>query len=356
MMSLNSNFRAWLITDGLPGNETQIRGLESALKQSGVDVELKALRANRWHILGAALLGSSGLSINRARSDVLKEPWPDFVIGSGRRSGPWVRFVKRASEGKTKAVMFGQKGANFMSGLDLGFVLSHWNFPFHKNRKMILLPPTGVTKERLETASTQMPGLLNPAVGPWLLLVVGGRCFDHSFGPEDATKIALQAVKQAERLGGSLAIISSRRSGVAVEQALITAAPEAIFFPASTQPSPLYALFAQADAAIITGDSESMIAEAIMADIPTYITSVSPRGSLRMTIERTAAKVHRLGGAFAWGIEKFWEAGMIMPPRNLDQMTENLVKAKFAHRFTGTIDLEAKPKTPSFDFVKGLVD
>ena len=45
-----------------------------------------------------------------------------------------------------------------------------------------------------------------------------------------------------------------------------------------------------------------------------------------------------------------------MPPRNLDQMTENLVKAKFAHRFTGTIDLEAKPKTPSLDFVKGLVN
>ena len=110
MSSPKPPMNIWLIADGLPGNETQIRGLEADLRKLGADVELKSLRSNRWHVLGAALLGGSGLSIKFDSSDPLQAPWPDFVIGSGRRSGPWVRYVKRASGGKTKAVMFGQIG------------------------------------------------------------------------------------------------------------------------------------------------------------------------------------------------------------------------------------------------------
>ncbi len=356
MSSPKTPLNIWLITDGLPGNETQIRGLEADLRKLGADVELKSLRSNRWHVLGAALLGGSGLSIKFDSSDPLQAPWPDFVIGTGRRSGPWVRYVKRASGGKTKAVMFGQKGANYMAGLDRGFVLKHWNFPAHPNRKSALLPPSGVTLEQLGTAKTKMPDLLDPNRAPWLLLVVGGRCFDHAFEPEDAIDIASRAASEAKRLGGSLAIITSRRSGAAVEKALLKAAPNATFFPASMRPSPLYALFAQTNAAIITGDSESMIAESIAANLPTYIASVRPRWSLRMAIERCAWALYCLGGPLAWLITCLWKAGVIMPPRSLSAMANNLVSAQLAHLFDGMIDVSAKPKPSSNDFMKYFVD
>ena len=85
----------WLLTDGQPGNLTQIEGLAAHLPDQGANVQVKRLRSNRWHMLGAALLGASGLSIDRHRSDALVAPWPDMVIGTGRRSAPWVRHVKR---------------------------------------------------------------------------------------------------------------------------------------------------------------------------------------------------------------------------------------------------------------------
>ena len=49
----------WLLTDGQPGNLTQIEGLAAHLADRGADAQVKRLQSNRWHMLGAALLGAS---------------------------------------------------------------------------------------------------------------------------------------------------------------------------------------------------------------------------------------------------------------------------------------------------------
>lgn len=343
----------WLLTDGQPGNLTQIEGLATHLAAAGADVQIKRLKSNRWHILGAALLGASGLSIDRAQSDALAAPWPDMVIGTGRRSAPWVRYVKRmGAERKlavrTLAVQFGQKGANLMAGLDRAIVAGHWLLPQHPRRDIILTPPTGATAERLAEAQLASPDLLDPAEAPWLLLVLGGRCFDHDLPPDLGRRIASQAQGAADKLGGRLAIVSSRRSGAALERAVQDEAPNALFFAWDTQPNPFLALLAAADAAIVTGDSESMAAEAIAAGKPTYLAPVPTRASPRMIIERAVARIHRLGGPFAWLIRQVWALGLLLPPRDLTLFRNTLEAAGYIRRFSyGTqITLDWHPPPP----------
>ena len=79
------------------------------------------------------------------------------------------------------------------------------------------------------------------------------------------------------------------------------AAPIAEFFPWDQSPNPFLALLASADAAIVTGDSESMTAEAIAAGMPVYLAPVPTRISPRMAVEWSAAWLHALGGAVGFG-------------------------------------------------------
>ena len=338
----------WLLTDGQPGNLTQIEGLAAHLPDQGANVQVKRLRSNRWHMLGAALLGASGLSIDRHRSDALVAPWPDMVIGTGRRSAPWVRHVKRLSGGQALAVQFGQKGANLMAGLDHAFVVGHWRLPPHPRRETILTPPNGATPARLAAAKAADTSLLDPTHGPWLLLVLGGRCFDHDLPPALGARITVQAREAAARLGGSLAIVSSRRSGAALEQTVKDAAPGAVFFPWDQSPNPFLALLASADAAIVTGDSESMVAEAIAAGLPTYLAPVPTRGGPRMAVERAAAWLHGLDGPLAWAVRQVWAAGMLLPPRDLGQFLDDLAAAGYAKCLTAEteITLDWHPPPP----------
>lgn len=337
----------WLIADGQPGNETQIRGLAALLADAGAGVSVKQVRSNRWHMLGAALLGASGRSIDSQRSDSLEAPWPDLVIATGRRSAPWARYVKAESGGRAKIAMFGQKGANLMRDVDLAVVLAHWRFPAHPRRETILTPPTAALASRIAAAVETRPGLLPQQEGPWTLLVVGGTCFDHTLTAEAAGDIARRAEKAATALGGRLAIVSSRRTGAAAEAAMAESAPTAKMFPWTEGEGPFLALLGQADAAIVTGDSESMAAEAASAGLPTYIAPVKRRWTVRTALERSIAAAARLGGPFRRLVGGLWAAAVLLPPRDLEQMIDGMEAAERSRRFIGErIDIDWRPTPP----------
>lgn len=330
----------WLLADGQPGNETQIAGLADGFQAAGAVVTRKAVRANGWHRLGALWLGAGGRSLDRGRSDPLAPPWPDLVVGTGRRSAPWTRFVKAASGGRTIAVQFGQKGANRLAGLDRAVALGHWGFPTDPRRIAIPLPPTGVTHERLAAE----PAALDRAAGPWALLVVGGQSFDHALSADDIGALAAAAQAEARRLGGRLAVTTSRRTGPAGEAAIRARAPDAACNFWGGDGAPFLGLLACVDVAIVTGDSESMVAECVAAGLPTYIAPVRPRLTARMAVERGVARLHGVGGPFAWAAERLWSAGVVLPPRDLARMALDLEAAGFVRRFQpGVVALDWRP-------------
>lgn len=327
---------AWLLRDGQPGNETQVLGLAALLEAAGVDVALRKVRANRRHRLGAAILGGHGWSIDRRRSDALEPPWPDLAIGAGRRSGPWARYVKAASGGRTRAVMLGQKGVNRMADLDLAVALAHWRLPAHARRRLVDLPPTAAPRPTSK-----------PAKPPHVLLLVGGRCFDHAFAANEGAALAARAATAASAQGATLSIATSRRTGAAAEAAMAAAAPEAETHFWRTGASTLDDLLAAAAAVIVTGDSESMIAEAVAARLPTYVAPARPRLTWRMTMERGAFRLAGAGGPVGAAVEALWSAGVLLPPRDLGQMLDRLEAYGYVRRFVEPrIDLDWRPAAP----------
>ena len=126
------------------------------------------------------------------------------------------------------------------------------------------------------------------------------------------------------------------------------AAPIAVFFPWDQSPNPFLALLASADAAIVTGDSESMTAEAIAAGMPVYLAPVPTRISPRMAVEWSAAWLHGLGGPLASVIRQVWAAGVLLPPRDLGQFLDDLAVAGYAQPLTAEteITLDWHPPPP----------
>jgi len=96
---VTDTYEIWVLTDGRAGNIAQAMGLAEAIARTrrttitAKQITLKRLAA--WippalsHRLGARTGGWPFSGIARG-SDALDYPWPDLIIGAGRRVGPVV--------------------------------------------------------------------------------------------------------------------------------------------------------------------------------------------------------------------------------------------------------------------------
>jgi hypothetical protein len=98
----------WVLTGQRAGDNAQAIGIASAL---GAEMIEKPLVWSRARLLPNLLLGASLMSIDRHKSARLEPPWPDLVIGVGRRSVPVARWIKEQSVGRTKLVQLGRPRA-----------------------------------------------------------------------------------------------------------------------------------------------------------------------------------------------------------------------------------------------------
>ncbi|MGD1880641.1 MAG: mitochondrial fission ELM1 family protein, partial [Kiloniellaceae bacterium] len=262
--------RVWLLLDDRPGHTTQVGGLAEAL---GWPAETKELHFTALNRISNRLLGARRLSLDAAHSAELTPPWPDLIIAMGRRCAPIARWVKRQSGGHTRLVQLGRKGANVAADFDLAVTCLHFQLPPHPQRIDLLLPPTQVNSARLQQAAERWADLFGEAPRPRVALLVGGTTAHHRLTAATATRMAGEAQAFAQSLGGALTCITSRRSGAAVEEALRRGAPAATLhcWRRGQRDNPYLGYLALADILVVTGESESMLAEAADAAKPLYI-------------------------------------------------------------------------------------
>jgi mitochondrial fission protein ELM1 len=326
--------RVWLLLDDRPGHTTQVVGLAEAL---GWPYEAKELHFTALNRLSNRLLGAGRLSLDLSRSAALTPPWPDLVIAMGRRAAPIARWVKRQSGGRTKLIQLGRKAANVATDFDLAVTCVHFQLPPHPKRLDLLLPPTQVTPARLRQAAERWPDLFGTAARPRVALLVGGTTAHHRLTPETAGRMAAEAQSFAEELGGSLTCVTSRRSGAAVEEALRRDAPRASLhcWRRGQHDNPYLGYLALADILVVTGESESMLAEAADAAKPLYIYPIPAKpagwrarlaGWVLETARRGRGPLARLCGVLI-------QNGLVVPPRALDLMHRGMVEAGIARRF-----------------------
>ncbi|MCQ4161135.1 mitochondrial fission ELM1 family protein [Roseomonas sp. GC11] len=258
----------WVLADPRAGTAAQALGIAERLGVPfrSLPLEWGALARIPWPVPTLAGLAPG------ARAALLG-PAPGLVISAGRRSAPVARWL-------------GRRGARLVHAMRPGFGAESFDLLVigrHDAPKPAanLFPILGACHRMgpavLATARAEWAELA-ALPGPRVALLLGGAV--RGQGMEPALAAALG--RQAAGLGGSVLATTSRRSGAAARQALAAAlegVPHRLHGWGGGGANPYAGFLAWADAIIVTGDSVSMLSEALASPAPVFIaeTTTAPR-------------------------------------------------------------------------------
>ena len=330
--------KVWLLLDDRPGHRTQVIGLASSL---GWPYETRQLAFNRLNKVPNPILGAGLTSLDRSASDGLDPPYPDLVIAMGRRCIPIARWIRRASGGRTRLVQLGRKGVTSPGDFGLLVSCAHFNFPPHPRRVEVTVPPTQVTADQLSAARQCWRGLLDGKSKPCTVFLVGGETAHHRFLPDTAASVALRVQAAALANGGSLTVVTSPRTPSHAVDAMRTALDrsEIHAWKPGQRENPYLGYLAWADILVVTGESESMIAEAAATSKPLYIVPL-PRKPL--TLKRQFVNVFTAprAGAIAAAGNALINFGWLTPTRDVEKMHDQMYRQGLARPFEESLSLE----------------
>lgn len=248
--------RIWVLLGPRTGDNNQALALAEEL---GLPFETRSLAYNQLQALSVWLPGTA-LTLDRDSRRRLQPPWPDLVIAIGRRSVPVARWIKRQNKGRTKLVRIGHPRIN--PGL-FDLVITTRQYPVPPGENVLLLP---LAMSRFSTPpepTAEEAQWLAGLQEPHRLLAIGGAT---KYWLLSADHVA-DAVRKLKLRGGSLVIATSRRTDPEVTEKL-----RAALSPSDRLvdgPFPRFpVLLDAADEIFVTGDSVSMLSEAILTGKP----------------------------------------------------------------------------------------
>ena len=347
--------RTWVLVDDRPGNTSQSIGLANAL---GWPYDIVRLAFRAPAVLHNRLLGASRFGLSPAHSTPLEPPWPDLVIAAGRRTAPVAQWIRAQNRGSTKLVHLGRKGGDAADLFDLVVTPAYCRLFPHPNRIVTSAPLHALTPERLATARAKFEQRLAGYDRPRVGVLVGGRSGQYDLPTGVARRLGEDVVSLARELGGSVLASTSRRTGTAGTDAFCSALRDVdyVYRGADGGENPYLALLALSDIVVVTGDSESMLAEATAVGRPVYIYVLPERPSfprLRVVRDLIAARAVPPGGIddrarrqdrLSRVCGRMIELGWCRPTCDLGTLHVDLV-ARGAAGWFGT-PYEAAPHTP----------
>ncbi|MEO7654303.1 MAG: ELM1/GtrOC1 family putative glycosyltransferase [Sphingomicrobium sp.] len=309
-MSRN-NCTVWLLLGPRPVDNNQALALGEAL---AMPFTVKTLAYN-WLQHLSLRLPPTLVSLNPESSAGLRPPWPDLVVAVGRRSVPAARWIKRESGGRSKIVRIGHPRSQ-ADLFDLIIITRQYAIPEGDN--VVLLPVTMSRFVPPPPPSAQEQKWIDALPRPIRLVAVGG--------PTKYWRLNAEPIVRALAVAEGCAVaMTSRRTPPKLLKRLseeVEAHPNARLiygdFPSFS------ALLGRADEIYVTGDSLSMLSEAVQAGKPVAI----------IPIERDAKGHRRLGEAPR-------TSGPDAARRDLRRFWDYLIDAGLA----GTLDTGAKSAT-----------
>lgn len=339
----------WVLTDDKPGHTTQSIGLAEAL---GIPYDVKRLRFNLLSRLGHRLRGASRLGLSRTPSASLAPPWPDLVISTGHRTAPVARWIGRQSQGRARLVQLGRRGGEATDAFDLVVSCAHFRLPLHPRRMEVVAPLNDMTVERLARAAERWRGLFDGAPRPHVVLVAGGSCARHQFDVETARRMGAEVRAFAESIGGSVWAITGPRTGADASAALRDGLGDGAHlheWRSRERDNSYVGYLALADALVVTGESESMLAEAAATGKPLFIYPL-PERPLRFrrisewiarhaeTRPRKAKGTVRPQQGLEYLCASLLVTGIVRPSRRLHELHDGLIRAGAARYFGAPFD------------------
>ena len=260
-----------MLADDRPGNVNQALGLAEAL---GAPFAIKTVGYGQLARLPNWLLPANLTGLTKATRETLCPPWPNLVIGAGRRTARVGRWVKQQHP-DVYLVQLMWPGSS--DGFDLIAVPEHDRVPDDPVLMRTLGPPHRLTSERLRRSAAEITPRLESLPRPYVVCLVGGTSKHVAFTVGDARSLIEGARRLAAERGGSLLVTTSRRTGEACTAALAQAledTPTTPYWLYRWQPegeNPYLGMLGSADAVVVSADSASMCAEACAAGRPAFL-------------------------------------------------------------------------------------
>ncbi|MFN2376059.1 MAG: mitochondrial fission ELM1 family protein [Candidatus Binatia bacterium] len=363
--------RVWILADPKPGHTTQSIGLADTL---GWPCEIRDGGFPWWTKVTDRLLGPLAVDPGGRRAKTFAAPWPDLVISTGWSTGPIARWIARQGEGRTSVIAMGRKGGDVATNFDLVATCSYVRYPPHERRIALTAPLNQVTPARLAEAAVKFPDLFAGKASPRIVVLAGGNCVQYDFDEATARRLGDDVAALARKHEGSVVVVTSRRtpeaSVAAMESALgrgENAVGEVHRWKAGRTDNPYLGYLAGADVLVVTGESESMIAEACATGKPVYIYPLrkkAPGLAQRLVDGVTAlafSKPRKGKGTFRpqqgreYLCSRLIERGIVHPTRDLERFHKGLVDGGYARMFDGTLDLAPLPPLNEAEVVAARV-
>ncbi len=270
--------RIWLLLGHRRGDNNQVLAFGEAL---GLPFETRTMSYKWTTRLRLKLFPESVGHLTASSRKRLQPPWPDLVIGVGRRTVPVARWIRRQSGGRAKLIRIGHPRApNALFDL----VITTRQYPVPPGDNVVTLP---LAMNRFRKAPDPTPdeqAWLSALPRPHLLLSLGGPASMWRLDNEALDEAARKLIRLADEESGTLIVVGSPRTPddawAVVREA--ASASDRVTFAANEVRYPV--LLADADEQFVTADSVSMISEAVMTGKPVGLIPVEPdaRGKRRI--------------------------------------------------------------------------
>lgn len=341
----------WLLLDDRPGHATQVIGLARQIKWPFVALQLEFNFLNR---LPNPLLGGSLVSLCGHSRAKLRPPFPDLVIGMGRRVVPIARWIKWQSGGRVRIILLGRKALGNSADIDLLVSCVHFRQMPREGLFELVVPPTQVDTPSLAAARLVRANPIAASRKPRVVLLVGGPTTQHRFDASCAGRMAEQIAKATDDLSGSLAIVTSRRTPTEAVEAIRAAAPAAHIhvWQKERTDNPYLSYLANADLLVVTGESESMIAEAAATGRPLTIYPLEARSpGLKNRLAEALVRAAWRNGTTGRMCGRILCSGWIAPVRDLNLMHLAMQEQGMARLFEGSLNTVAPRRSNEFDLL-----
>ena len=246
---------------------TQVRGLSESL---GLDCQHKVCKRHRWFSWLPSWFSWGALSTMTQDSDPLCAPWPDILIGCGRRSIPMMLAIKRKHP-QTFTIYLQDPKIN-PSHFDL--VIS----PFHDQLTGDNVLNTHgaihrVTKAKLAEEKLIQAKYFKGLATPIYSVLLGGSTSYYQLTDKAINSIIHDIEQLANNMNGTVLVTTSRRTGEKNSARLAKHFQNhprvKINYPEGK--NLYFAYLAYADKIIVSEDSVSMASEACYTGKPVYI-------------------------------------------------------------------------------------
>ncbi|MBA3810199.1 MAG: mitochondrial fission ELM1 family protein, partial [Caulobacteraceae bacterium] len=252
---------AWAVTTGESGMRAQARGLAEAVADAVIEKTVGGRFAAPW--------------AGGATADRLAPPWPDLLVTCGRRSAATSIAVRKASGGRTVTVHV-QDPRWRANAFDLIVAMEHDPIPAGPKVLKVATALHDLTPTNLAEAARVWRGRLAPLGRPLAGVMIGGTTQRQVFTLEDGRRLLAGLERLRAEAGAALAISPSRRTPPSIVALLRDAFkndPRVLVWDLESE-NPYRGILASADLLVVSGDSVSMVSEALCTSRPVEVFDV----------------------------------------------------------------------------------